>query len=122
MPLPAQIFGSKQPLNISIITFLTARDEVEFFTLPQGGNKTHTEFAVKFDGKDYPVAGSPDFDSDAQTRIGPDSTIEMNKKAGNVVRILHRVLAKDGKSFAIDVFGAYGNNPPFHNVLVFDKQ
>jgi hypothetical protein len=36
--------------------------------------------------------------------------------------MIQRVVAKDGKSYTAIQFGGYGNNPPFHNVLVWDKQ
>ena len=86
------------------------------------GNKTHTESTVKFDGKDYPVTGSANYDTTAATRIDSNTTITVDKKGGTVVRMIYRAVAKDGKSYTAIQFGAYGNDPPFHNVVVYDKQ
>lgn len=86
------------------------------------GKPTHTESTVKFDGKDYPLTGSPNYDTIAATRIDSNTTIQVEKKGGNVVRMIYRVVAKDGKSYTAVQFGAYGNSPPVHNVVVYEKQ
>ena len=86
------------------------------------GKPTHTEFTFKYDSKDYPVKGSTGYDTEAFTRIDPNTRIIIYKKGGNVVRMQRQVVAKDGKSSANDEFGAYAGSAPFHNVTVFDKQ
>jgi len=84
--------------------------------------KTHEESTAKFDGKDYPVTGSLTFDSVARKQIDSHTRITINKKAGNVVRMLRGVVSPDGKTFtstgiAIDAQGKAQNI-----LAVFDKQ
>ena len=78
--------------------------------------------AISFDGKDYPVMGSLTFDSVARKQIDSHTRVTINKKAGNVIRMLRGVVSTDGKTFtstgiAIDAQGKAQNN-----VAVFDKQ
>ena len=84
--------------------------------------KSHEESTAKFDGKDYPVTGSLTFDSVARKQIDSHTRVTINKKAGNVIRMLRGVVSTDGKTFtstgiAIDAQGKAQNN-----VAVFDKQ
>ncbi len=87
------------------------------------GAATHTEYtAATLDGKDYPLKGSPDFDSVSLKRIDTNTTITVNKKGGTVVRILRNVVSKDGKTSTTDSVGYNAQGLAFHNVVVFDKQ
>ena len=90
-------------------------------TDPQG-KPTRSEYTAKYDGKDYPVTGSANYDTESFTRIDSNTRIIVYKKGSNVVRMQRQVVAKDGKSSTNDDFGAYANSAPFHNVSVFDKQ
>src|SRR6266852_758984 len=63
------------------------------------GNPTGTQYTANYDGKDYPVTGSPDYDAVTLKRIDA-WTVEMTrKKGGKVVQTVGRVVSKDGTQY-----------------------
>ena len=95
-----------------------------------GGYKTvidtgtgHTETTTPtLDGKDYPLTGSADFNSASYKRIDADTLVTVNKKDGAVTRIGRAILAKDGKSWTVDLVGYNAQGVAFHESLVFERQ
>ncbi len=84
---------------------------------------THTESTnTTLDGKDYPLTGSPDFNTASYKRLDADTLVTVNKKDGAVVRMGRIVLAKDGKSWTVDLVGYTAKGAAYHNVLVFERQ
>lgn len=78
-------------------------------------------YTAQYDGKDYPVTGSPPFDAVAYKKID-DNTVEgTNKKAGQVVSTVSIVVAKDGKTMSVTTKGK-NEKGPFNNVAVYDRQ
>ena len=61
------------------------------------GNPTHVEYTAKYDGKDYPVTGSPNADMVALERIDSNTIKSTNKKDGQVVMTVTSVVSEDGK-------------------------
>ena len=86
------------------------------------GNPVHYEYTYNYDGKDYPVTGSPNFDTVSARRIDANTTVSVWKKGSTVVRIIRATVAKDGKSRTLDQVGAYSQGPAFHNVVFQEKQ
>ena len=86
------------------------------------GKPTGTEYTGEYDGKDYPIKGSPNSDTVSLRRISDTSTERIDKKAGKPVLTYTRVVAKDGKSFTVTIKGTNSKGEPVNNVLVFDKQ
>lgn len=81
------------------------------------GKKTHNEWTGKFDGKDYPVIGEPNYDARAYTKID-DHTLDMTvKKAGKVVATGKITVSADGKSRTVTTKGVIGDSTG-----VYDKQ
>jgi hypothetical protein len=86
------------------------------------GRPVHVEWSGKFDGKDYPVTGSPDSDARSYTKVN-DRTLQITaKKNGKVVATGQTVVAADGKSRTSTVTGTTAKGEKFKNVAVFDKQ
>jgi hypothetical protein len=86
------------------------------------GKPTHFEYSVKYDGKDYPVTGSPAVDAVAVKKIN-DSTIEtIRKKNGVVVTTNTSVISKDGKTRTNTFHGKNANGEPRTWTAIFDKQ
>jgi hypothetical protein len=78
-------------------------------------------YTVNYDGKDYPVTGSPLFDTVSAKRAD-DLTVEgTNKKGGQVVSTSTNVLTKDGKTMTVTTKGK-NDKGPFTNAVVFDRQ
>jgi hypothetical protein len=85
------------------------------------GKKTHTEFTAAYDGKDYPLTGSPIADTvslkmDGKTRIRTD------KKGGKVVMTYTSTLSSDGKTFTVRQKGTNEKGEAVNNTVVFVKR
>jgi hypothetical protein len=86
------------------------------------GKPAHSEWTGKFDGKPYPVTGSPSVDARAVTAKG-DRTLEIdNMKGGKSVGTGKVELAKDGKSRTLETEGTSSDGKKYKAKFVFDKQ
>ena len=81
-----------------------------------------TEYTANYDGKEYPLKGSPVADTVSLKRMGPRTVRRTDKKDGKVVQTLTRVIDKDGKSFTVTTKGKNAKGEPVDNVTVFEKQ
>src|SRR5262249_17040433 len=86
------------------------------------GTRTATGYTANFDGKDYPLTGSPVADTVALKRIDARTTERTDKKGGTVATTLKRVVSQDGKTLTVTVKGKNAQGQDVNNVLVFDKQ
>jgi hypothetical protein len=86
------------------------------------GHPDHTEYLANYSGKDSPVKGERDFDAVALRRIDRFTTFVINKKNGEVVRLLRRTVSKDGKTLTSAMVGITVTGQAIHNVTVYDKQ
>ena len=86
------------------------------------GNPTHTEWTGKFDGKPYPVTGSPSVDARAVTAKGERILEINNMKDGKSVTTGKVELAKDGKSRTLDTEGTSPDGKKYKVKYVYDKQ
>jgi hypothetical protein len=86
------------------------------------GQPTHTEYTADYDGKDYPLIGSPVADMVSLKRVDASTSVRTDKKGGKVVQTLTRKMSKDGKSFTVTVKGTDPQGQAVNNVLVFVKQ
>jgi len=85
------------------------------------GKPTATEYTANYDGKNYPLKGSALADAVSLKKVDARTTIRTDKKDGKAVITYKRVVAKDGKSFTVDIKGKNPKGEPFHNLLVFDR-
>ena len=86
------------------------------------GPPGHFEFTAKYDGKDYPMTGTPSADAVVLKRFDPHTIETIRKKNGEVVTRNTTYISDDGKT-RTNVF--YGKNPqgePITWTAVFDKQ
>ena len=86
------------------------------------GKPVTAEYTANYDGKQYPVKGSPTADTVVLRRIDPMTTERVNMKDGKIVSTERRVIAKDGKSYTTTVKGTTAKGEPIDIVMVFDKQ
>lgn len=86
------------------------------------GKRITSEFTASYDGKDYPLKGSPTADAVSLRRIDNLTTERINKKDGKVVSTERRRVAKDGKSYTTTVKGTTAKGEAIDNLMVFDKQ
>jgi hypothetical protein len=86
------------------------------------GTQVHYEYTASYDGKDYSVTGSPEYDTVALRRTDPYTTVSIWKKGGNLVRMLRSIVSTDGKTRAIDGVGVNAQGQAYHNVVVYDRR
>lgn len=79
-------------------------------------------YTAKYDGKDYPITGSPTADAITLKRIDANTTERVNKKGGKAGTTERRVVAADGKSYVTTVTGTTADGKPISHRMVFDKR
>jgi hypothetical protein len=86
------------------------------------GKPIHVEWSGKFDGKDYPVTGSPDSDARSYTKVN-DRTLQVTaKKNGKVTATAQTLVSADGKTRTSTVSGTTAKGKKFHNTAIYNKQ
>jgi hypothetical protein len=75
-----------------------------------------------YDGKDYPITGSPDYDTLSLQRLDGNTVKSTQKKAGKVTGTTTRTVSKDGRVLTLMSKGTNAKGAAYDNVLVFDKQ
>ena len=91
--------------------------------LDSNGKAAHAEFSVKYNGKDYPIAGLPDADAISLSRVDAYTFDCSFKKDGKVSRDERIVLSRDGTRAIF--FKKEAGDPQqlnFTVVSVWDKQ
>ena len=103
------------------VVYSAAGDQIKCVTdgVDKDGKPVHTEWTGKFDGKDYPVTGSGDYDTRAYTIVGKHSLSLTVKKAGKTVGTGKITVAPDGKSRTVTTSG---DDPSMNNTAAYDKQ
>jgi ribosomal protein S18 len=86
------------------------------------GKKTSFEYTAKYDGKEYPVSGSDDFDSITLQQINDHTVQATPKKSGKVVSTARRVVSKDGKVMTLTITGTNAKGQKMKNTAVYEKQ
>jgi len=93
------------------------------------GEKTHNEYTLKYDGKDYPQNPTVDGKSSADApdtisgRAIDEHTREITmKRKGVVILTVKDVLSKDGKTRTGTVTGKNAEGQAVNNVVVWEKQ
>ncbi len=86
------------------------------------GNPTHVEYTAKYDGKDYPVTGSPNADTVALERPDASTIRSTLKKGDQVVMTVTSVISKDGMTRTSTFKGKDAQGQDVNNVVVYDKQ
>jgi phage gp45-like len=82
------------------------------------GKPTHNEWTGKFDGKPYPVTGSPTADTRTYTKVDEHTLTfqDMTTVTGRVV------IAADGKSRTVTTSMTDAKGQKLNSTAVFDKQ
>jgi hypothetical protein len=90
-------------------------------TVRQNGQKIVVEYTAYLDGQDYPVTGSPDYDSVSLKRNG--KMVEgTRKKNGKVVQTYQRVVSDDRRVMTVATTGKDAAGNTLNSVAVFDRR
>ena len=90
--------------------------------VPATGDKTTGTYTANYDGKDYPITGSPAADTVALKMSDAKTVERVDKKGGKVVQTFVRTVSADGKTMKVTQKGANAKGEPIDNVLMFDRQ
>lgn len=86
------------------------------------GQRTLARYTARYDGKDYPISGSPSADTISLRRIDSRTTERVNKRDGKIVSVETRRVAADGNSYVTTVTGKTAKGEAIDHVMVFDRQ
>jgi hypothetical protein len=86
------------------------------------GTRTTTVYTANFDGKNYPLTGSPTADTVSLKRVDSHTTERTDKKGDKIITTLRRVVSRDGKTMTVTTKGTNAEGQAVNNVIVFDKQ
>jgi hypothetical protein len=86
------------------------------------GNPTHTEWVGKYDGKDYPVTGDPDYDMRSYRRVNDHTLRITQKKEGKANATIRIVVSADGKSRTVTSTTTDANGKKTTSTSVYDKE
>jgi hypothetical protein len=86
------------------------------------GKASHSEFAAKYDGKDYPVTGDPDVDTVSLTKIDANTVDYVQKKDGKEVQRGRTVISRDGKTWTLPYKAKDAQGRNVNNIEIFDRQ
>jgi hypothetical protein len=86
------------------------------------GSPISGQSTFKYDGKDYPITGSPDYDTLSLKRINGSTVKSTQKKAGKPVGTTTRTISAHGKVLTLSSKGTDAKGTPYDNVGVYDKQ
>jgi hypothetical protein len=90
--------------------------------IPGDGKPTSIQASYSLDGREHPIIGAPDADSQSITRVDALTTEGTLKKGGKVVQTVRRSITKDGKTMTITFKGQNAQGQTINNVMVFEKR
>jgi hypothetical protein len=96
-------------------------EKVTSETVSASGEKTVTEYTAEFDGKPYPLKGSPTADMVTLKRVDAHTTERVDSKGGKTVMTYHRVVSKDGRTMTVTSKGTNAQGQAVDNTIVFEK-
>jgi len=86
------------------------------------GQPIKVSYEAKFDGKDYPATGNPEFDSVSFQRIDSNTLKAKLKKSGKVIGDYTLVVSKDGKTTSINYTETSPEGKPIEGFALYEKQ
>jgi hypothetical protein len=86
------------------------------------GTPINASYTAKYDGKEYPVTGSP-YDTISIKQVNANTFTFTTKKNGGKYNVTGRsVVSKDGKTMTTTLKGTNAEGQAYHATLVYDKQ
>lgn len=86
------------------------------------GEAMHVSYVSRFDGKDYPMKGSANYDTLNGVALDAFTVKSEEKRDGKVVGIAVRKISTSGKVMTITDDGTDRKGQKFSQLLVFDRQ
>ena len=86
------------------------------------GGKMQVSYAYAYDGRDYPMLGSANYDTLNAVSMDDRTVRSEEKRDGKTVGIAVRTISPDGKVLTITDEGTNRKGQKFSQLLVFDRQ
>jgi len=86
------------------------------------GKEISAQTSYKYDGKDYPFTGSPDYDTVNARRIAANTVEITQKLRGKVVGKTVRTVSRDGKTLMLATRSTSAKGQAVSSTLVFDRK
>ena len=90
-------------------------------TVYKNGNSATVHYPANYDGKEYPVSGSPDTDGISMTRVDEYTAESVLIHAGKPIGTTKRVVSRDGQTMTITFKGVGELGEPVNNTAVYTK-
>ena len=91
-------------------------------TVGADGKESSSQTTYHLDGKEYPVTGSPDYDTLSGKQIDSNTAEFKLIKAGKVAGTTRRTVSKDGKTLTATSKITDAKGQKLEDLTVFDKQ
>ncbi len=86
------------------------------------GKPINMSYTMAYDGKDAPVSGSADYDTQNAKMIDANTRHTVRKKSGKDVLTVHSVMSKDGKHYTATTTGVNAKGEKVNTTAVYDRQ
>ncbi len=86
------------------------------------GKESTVQTTFTYDGKDYPVTGSPDFDALSAKRVDANTVESVQKRDGKDVGMTRRALSADGKTLTLNSKLTNAKGMQVNAVMVYARQ
>lgn len=120
---PAKSSGANVPKSETrTYTASAAGLTIHYQRVTADGKQISVQVTYKPDAKDYPVTGSPAYDSVSARRIAGNTVQITQKLKGKVVGTAMRSLSRDGRTLTLSGRAADAKGQVTTTTLVFDRQ
>ena len=85
------------------------------------GDKIVSVYTANYDGKPYPITGSPTADMVSLKRVDANTSERTDTKGGKTVQTFVRAVSTDGKTMTVTIKGTNAQGQTVNNVVVFEK-
>jgi hypothetical protein len=86
------------------------------------GSAISQKSTFKYDGKDYPFTGSPDWDALALKKVNGSTVNSTMKMGGKPIGTTVRSISDHGKTLTLTTNAKNATGKKYHQVAVFDRQ
>ncbi|MGH8173410.1 MAG: hypothetical protein ACREPX_09690 [Rhodanobacteraceae bacterium] len=86
------------------------------------GKESTVSTTFKYDGKDYPVTGSPDFDMISAKRTDAHTIESIQKRGGKDIGMTQRRISADGKTLTLATKMTTADGKAIDTTMVYDRK
>jgi hypothetical protein len=117
-------FSAGPALKNQTRTYSQSGDKISLVmtTVGSDGKEMTTRTTYQLNGKDFPVTGTPDYDSLSAKRINSNTAEFSLKKGGKEIGTTSRTVSKDGKTLTSKTNVTNASGEKTVSTLVFDKK